>query len=163
NLIPNIVFEIVAGGALASLVVPLLAGAIAVGDRAAVARTTSALLTWVGLGLAVLAVVLAVAARPVIGAIAGDSSPEQVEVGAGEGPRTVRRAGGGAAAVQPGRGRDLRRLRRGRRPGHRRGRAQPGRAGDAGRGHHRRGGGAGRLPGAAGGAAAVAAAAALAV
>ena len=33
NLIPNIIFEIVAGGALASLVVPLVAGAIARRDR----------------------------------------------------------------------------------------------------------------------------------
>lgn len=81
NLIPNIIFEIVAGGALASLVVPLLAGAIAVGDRAAVARTASALLSWVVLGLVPLAVVLAVAARPIILAIAGGSSPEQVEAG----------------------------------------------------------------------------------
>ena len=36
TLIPNIIFEIVAGGALASLVVPLVAGAIARGDRATV-------------------------------------------------------------------------------------------------------------------------------
>ena len=42
NTIPNIVFELVAGGALASLVVPLLAGAVAAGDRARVAAVTSA-------------------------------------------------------------------------------------------------------------------------
>ncbi|HVM27615.1 MAG TPA: lipid II flippase MurJ [Mycobacteriales bacterium] len=46
NAIPNVVFEVVAGGALASLVVPVLAGAVARGDRAEVARTTGALLTW---------------------------------------------------------------------------------------------------------------------
>ena len=44
NTVPNIVFEIVAGGALASLVVPLLAGAVAGGDRAGCAATASALL-----------------------------------------------------------------------------------------------------------------------
>lgn len=66
NLIPNIIFEIVAGGALASLVVPLLAGSIAAGDRAAVARTTAALLTWAMTLLIPLAVVMAVAAHPII-------------------------------------------------------------------------------------------------
>jgi putative peptidoglycan lipid II flippase len=46
NTVPNIVFEVVAGGALASLVVPLLAGALAAGDREEASRTASALLTW---------------------------------------------------------------------------------------------------------------------
>ena len=46
NAIPNVVFEIVAGGALASLVVPVLAGAVAAGDRDTASRTASALLTW---------------------------------------------------------------------------------------------------------------------
>src|SRR5215212_7202887 len=41
NTIPNIVFEIVAGGALASLVVPVVAGPLAAGDRDQVAATTS--------------------------------------------------------------------------------------------------------------------------
>jgi putative peptidoglycan lipid II flippase len=46
NAIPNVVFEVVAGGALASLVVPVLAGAAAAGDRDTASRTASALLTW---------------------------------------------------------------------------------------------------------------------
>ncbi len=46
NAIPNVVFEVVAGGALASLVVPVLAGVVAAGDRATASRTASALLTW---------------------------------------------------------------------------------------------------------------------
>jgi putative peptidoglycan lipid II flippase len=46
NAIPNVVFEVVAGGALASLVVPVLAGAVASGDRDTAGRTASALLTW---------------------------------------------------------------------------------------------------------------------
>jgi putative peptidoglycan lipid II flippase len=46
NSIPNVVFEVVAGGALASLVVPVLAGAVAAGDRDTADRTASALLTW---------------------------------------------------------------------------------------------------------------------
>jgi putative peptidoglycan lipid II flippase len=46
NSVPNVVFEVVAGGALASLVVPVLAGAVAAGDRDTASRTASALLTW---------------------------------------------------------------------------------------------------------------------
>src|SRR3954467_10095118 len=46
NTVPNIVFEVVAGGALASLVVPVLAGPAQRGARQETARTVSALLTW---------------------------------------------------------------------------------------------------------------------
>jgi len=66
NTLPNIVFEIVAGGALAALVVPLVAGPIARGDRARAGATASALLTWVLLALVPLAVLLAVLAHPVL-------------------------------------------------------------------------------------------------
>jgi len=47
NNVPNIVYEIVAGGALASLVVPMLAGGIVAGNTEQVRRTASALLGWV--------------------------------------------------------------------------------------------------------------------
>jgi putative peptidoglycan lipid II flippase len=67
NLVPNIVFELAAGGALAGLVVPLLAGSVAAGDRERVARVTSALLSWV-LALTVpLAVLLFLVAGPLTG------------------------------------------------------------------------------------------------
>lgn len=82
NLIPNIIFEIVAGGALASLVVPLLAGAVAAGDRAAVARTASALLCWAVTLLVPLAAGLALAAYPIIDVLTGDAPAEQVTAGA---------------------------------------------------------------------------------
>jgi putative peptidoglycan lipid II flippase len=65
NTVPNIVFEVVAGGALAGLVVPMLAGGIAVGDREQVRRTASALLGWALLVLTPLAVVIALAAEPI--------------------------------------------------------------------------------------------------
>lgn len=75
NTVPNIVFEIVAGGALASLVVPLLAGSVAAGDRAAVAATTSALLTWTLTLLLPLAALVAVLAGPIMAALgAGDDA-----------------------------------------------------------------------------------------
>ncbi|WP_173042216.1 murein biosynthesis integral membrane protein MurJ [Phytohabitans flavus] len=69
NTVPNIIFEIVAGGALASLVVPLLAGSVAAGDRAAVSATTSALLTWTLSLLLPLAALVAVAAGPIMAAL----------------------------------------------------------------------------------------------
>jgi putative peptidoglycan lipid II flippase len=81
NTIPNIVFELVAGGALASLVVPLLAGHVAAGDRRRVGAVTSALLTWV-LSLTVpLAFVVALAAGPISGLLQG-VSPEHQELAA---------------------------------------------------------------------------------
>jgi putative peptidoglycan lipid II flippase len=67
NSIPNIVFEIVAGGALAALVVPLLAGPLDRGDRAAVGQTVSALVTWVVVLLVPLAGLVALLAEPAAG------------------------------------------------------------------------------------------------
>ncbi|MEU8820667.1 lipid II flippase MurJ [Actinoplanes sp. NPDC048796] len=67
NTIPNIVFELVAGGALASLVVPLLAGHVAAGDRQRVSAVASALLTWVLVLLVPLAVLVALVAGPIAG------------------------------------------------------------------------------------------------
>jgi putative peptidoglycan lipid II flippase len=46
NQIPNTVFDIVAGGALASVAVPLLAGPLARGERGQAEAIISALLTW---------------------------------------------------------------------------------------------------------------------
>ncbi|SCL71782.1 putative peptidoglycan lipid II flippase [Micromonospora citrea] len=82
NTVPNIIFEIVAGGALASLVVPLLAGPVAAGDRRAVAATTGALLTWTVTLLVPLAVLVAVAAGPIVSLISEGRSPAELEAGA---------------------------------------------------------------------------------
>lgn len=46
NQVPNVVFEVVAGGALASVVVPVLAGPVERGERVFTSRTVSALLSW---------------------------------------------------------------------------------------------------------------------
>ncbi|WP_092383451.1 murein biosynthesis integral membrane protein MurJ [Micromonospora phaseoli] len=82
NTIPNIIFEIVAGGALASLVVPLLAGAVADGDRRTVAATTGALLTWTVTLLVPLAVLVALAAGPIISLLGDGRSPEELAAAA---------------------------------------------------------------------------------
>jgi putative peptidoglycan lipid II flippase len=76
-----VIFEIVAGGALASLVVPLLAGPAARGDRAAVSATASALLTWTLTLLVPLAAVVAAAAGPLVGLLSADASPAEVDTG----------------------------------------------------------------------------------
>jgi putative peptidoglycan lipid II flippase len=80
NSVPNIVFEVVAGGALASLVVPMLAGGIAAGDREQVRRTASALLGWTLLVLVPLALLLAVLARPIATALLGGEGGDPAEV-----------------------------------------------------------------------------------
>ncbi len=64
NQIPNIVFEIVVGGALAGMVVPVVAGAA---GRLNVGRITSALLSWVLVVLVPLGVLTALLAGPIIG------------------------------------------------------------------------------------------------
>ncbi len=64
NSIPNIIFEVVAGGALAALVVPLLAGPLDRDDRVAAGATASALLSWALVGLVPLAVLVALGADP---------------------------------------------------------------------------------------------------
>ncbi|MEU8264775.1 lipid II flippase MurJ [Micromonospora sp. NPDC048999] len=82
NNLPNFIFEIVAGGALASLVVPLLAGAVEAGDRRAVAATTGALLTWVLALLVPLALLVALLADPLVSLQGSGLSELQREVGA---------------------------------------------------------------------------------
>ncbi len=71
NSVPNVVFEVVAGGALAGLVVPLLAPLLERGDRETAGRTAGALLTWTVLVLTPLAVLGALLARPLVRALLG--------------------------------------------------------------------------------------------
>ncbi|MEU4831704.1 lipid II flippase MurJ [Streptosporangium sp. NPDC023615] len=92
NYVPNIVFELVAGGALAGMVVPVLASAASRADqdpraRAETGRTTSALLTWTMLVLVPVALLIVAFARPIVALLAG-SAPgcdvaQVVEVGTG--------------------------------------------------------------------------------
>jgi putative peptidoglycan lipid II flippase len=87
NTVPNIVFEVVAGGALASLVVPVLAGAVARGDHENAGRTASALLSWALLLAVPVTVAGIVVARPLIGVLVGSGGVgcargDEVTVGA---------------------------------------------------------------------------------
>jgi len=66
NLLPNILFEVVAGGALAGAVIPLLVGALHRGDEAGLRRAASALMTWALIVLIPLAALLTIFAPQVI-------------------------------------------------------------------------------------------------
>lgn len=83
NTLPNIVFEIVAGGALAAVVVPLISAALGRQDRPEVNQLSSALLGWALVILTPLAIALAVFARPLAELLLGADRPEaQLAAGA---------------------------------------------------------------------------------
>jgi murein biosynthesis integral membrane protein MurJ len=68
NMVPNIIYDVVLGGALSSVVVPVLAGpAGAAGTEAR--RIASALLTWTVLLLVPVSAALALAAHPIVSAL----------------------------------------------------------------------------------------------
>ena len=84
NMVPNIIYDIVMGGALTAVVVPVLAGparaagggaVVSGGDEAAgreqVRQTSAALLSWTVLLLVPVSVVIAVIARPLISLLLG--------------------------------------------------------------------------------------------
>jgi putative peptidoglycan lipid II flippase len=64
NQLPNVVFEVAAGGALAAVVVPIIAGQLARADHAGATQTASAMLTWTLTVLVPLSILLAAAAGP---------------------------------------------------------------------------------------------------
>ncbi|WP_433225764.1 murein biosynthesis integral membrane protein MurJ [Actinomadura formosensis] len=68
---PSIVYEIVAGGALASMVVPVLAGPAERGDREQVRRIGSALLTWIVVLMVPLSALMALGSRPIVELLVG--------------------------------------------------------------------------------------------
>lgn len=81
NALPNVLFEVAAGGALAGALVPLLVGPIARGAREEVDRTVSAMLTWTLTALVPLAIVVALLARPLVTVFLPDAAPaDQVDL-----------------------------------------------------------------------------------
>ena len=67
NQIPNILFEVVAGGALAGAVIPLLAIPLARSDKDTAGRIASALLTWAVSVTLPISLILAIFADPIAG------------------------------------------------------------------------------------------------
>lgn len=74
NMVPTLVFEAVAGGALVSIVVPVLSGPIARGDTVETRRIASALLTWTVVLLLPLFAAGVLVASPIVGLLLGDFS-----------------------------------------------------------------------------------------
>ena len=95
NMVPNIVYDIVLGGALSSVVVPVLAGparhAVPGGGAASESarRISSALLTWTVLLLVPVSAALAVAADPIVTALLSHSADCPPAVMAGVGTRML--------------------------------------------------------------------------
>jgi putative peptidoglycan lipid II flippase len=79
NILPNVLFEVAAGGALAGALIPVIAGPLARGMRDDVSRIASAMLGWTLAGLTVLAVLLAALAGPISG-LAPGTGPEAREL-----------------------------------------------------------------------------------
>ncbi|WP_432545994.1 lipid II flippase MurJ [Kineococcus sp. SYSU DK004] len=80
NQVPNVLFEVVAGGALAGVLVPVLSARLASGDpreRAAASRTASFALTWSVLALILVAGLAALAARPLMGWLLAGGAAEE--------------------------------------------------------------------------------------
>ena len=82
NTLPNVLFEVAAGGALASAVVPLLALPLARALRRDVDRTASALLGWALVVLVPLAVAVAALARPLVGLFMRGATEAELDVAA---------------------------------------------------------------------------------
>jgi putative peptidoglycan lipid II flippase len=87
NMVPNIIYDIVMGGALTVVVVPVLAGPAReqAAEREQVRQTSAALLTWAVLLLVPVSVVVAIAARPLVSALIGASPgcprPSMIDLG----------------------------------------------------------------------------------
>lgn len=79
NTLPNVVYEIVAGGALASLVVPVLAGV----DAETARRTAGALLSWTVVILTPLALLGVLLRRPLAELLLGSSPSSSASVAVG--------------------------------------------------------------------------------
>ncbi len=72
NFVPAILFEIVAGGALAGVVVPLVVAAVERGEHEEVRATTGALIGWTLLVLVPVATVATLLAEPIMAALGVD-------------------------------------------------------------------------------------------
>jgi putative peptidoglycan lipid II flippase len=70
NMVPNIIYDIVLGGALTAVVVPVLAGD---SDREQTRQTSAAMVTWTVLLLAPVSAIVAAAAAPVVSALLGSA------------------------------------------------------------------------------------------
>ncbi|WP_341740514.1 lipid II flippase MurJ [Trueperella pyogenes] len=76
NTVPNVLFEVAAGGALAGAVIPILSRFLKVGDKRLAAQAAGALMTWILSAGMALALVVSVAASPIVSILLADTTPE---------------------------------------------------------------------------------------
>ncbi|MFV0462299.1 MAG: murein biosynthesis integral membrane protein MurJ [Nostocoides sp.] len=81
NAVPNVLYEIAAGGVLAAVVVPIVGRHLGSGDPQRAHRSVSALLTWAVAVLVPIAVLLAIAAPLLSAWLVDPRQPGAVEVG----------------------------------------------------------------------------------
>ena len=82
NALPNVMFEVAAGGILAAVAVPLIAHRLGAGERDRAEHTASVLLTWTLLVLVPLAALLWLLAAPISSWLVVTSVPAAAEVAA---------------------------------------------------------------------------------
>ena len=82
NALPNVLFEVAAGGILAAVAVPLISHSLGAGDRERADRIASVLLTWALALLVPASLVLFVAAPALAALMVDDFDPQAHEVGA---------------------------------------------------------------------------------
>lgn len=82
NAVPNVLYEVAAGGALAAVAVPLVAGHLGAGRSGAAQRVASALLTWSLTILVPLSIVVWLLAEPIAGLLVGDKVSDGAATGA---------------------------------------------------------------------------------
>ncbi len=82
NTVPNVLFEVAAGGALAGAVIPLLSGFLAKKMHEELSRTASALLTWMCLVGLPMAGIVALVATPLTRALIGETNSDQLALAA---------------------------------------------------------------------------------
>lgn len=75
NTVPNVLFEVAAGGALAGAVIPILSRFVGRGQGRLAGQTVSALATWILSVGTLIAVVVAVFADPLAGALLAQADP----------------------------------------------------------------------------------------
>jgi putative peptidoglycan lipid II flippase len=80
NALPNVVFEVAAGGVLAAAAVPLIAHRIGSGERDRADQAASVLLTWVLVVLVPLGALLAILAPPLSTLLVTGDDPESLDV-----------------------------------------------------------------------------------
>jgi putative peptidoglycan lipid II flippase len=82
NALPNVLFEVAAGGILAAVAVPLIAHRLGAGERERADHTASVLLSWTLLVLVPVAALLWLLAPGLAGALVPDTDPRAPEVAA---------------------------------------------------------------------------------